>query len=311
MIQRFGRKLVGHGVGSLLGFVSIASSTAAWANPPAAPLAGQRAWSVTPEGELVLNPQQPADEPAAERPAAPHVEKLREAAASADAGALLPMTLTPIVGSQTSLAFVMSGYDGARQSALVDSQVEATIWGPFAVRAGISYDSALGASFPFAGARVQLLQQAKHGVDLGFGGFYKPQDFRAEGNIVGTLSLGRRFDRLALFANTTFESDPEGDDRIGDLRTAALYRCAARLQAGAELRYRRDLGSDDPKRAGHSEPIFDFRAAPLLEYTWGPLALIAESGLTVAQGLDAIDTVHEHSTTRVGVLAIGGVGGAL
>jgi hypothetical protein len=311
MTQKFGVSLGCHGVAGLLGLVSLTASGAAGANPPSGALAGKRDWNVTPDGELVLTPRKPVNEPDAPKAPEPQPEKLREAAASADAGALLPMTLTPIVGSQSSLALVLGGYDGGSRGALVDSQVEATVWGPIAVRAGISYDGALGASFPFAGARVQLLHQLQHGIDLGFAGFYKPQDFRAEGNIVAALSLARRFDRVALFASTAFESDPEGDDRLGDLRTAALYRCTERLQAGAELRYRHDLGSNDPKRAGHSEPVFDFRLAPLLEYSLGPLALIAESGLALAQTQNGIDTARERSSTRVGVLAIGGLGGAL
>jgi hypothetical protein len=286
----------------------------ALAAPPTGSGAGERTYDVTEEGDVVQRPMP--------RPAAPPSEsdsgqrgeqtpELQGAAASVAVGAFLPMTQTPVVGPQRSQAFVIGGYEGARQGGLIDSHVEANIWDPIAIRVGVSYESSADETLPSAGVRVQLLTQKKHEVELGIAGFYQPKDFREEGNLVAQLSAARRFDRVMLFASTGFESDPEGDDRMGELGSAALFRLNPQLFAGLEARYRRDLASDDEKRFGHSEPVFDLRAGPLLEYAWGPLAVMAQAGLIVTQTLNDIGTPDQKTEERAGVLALGGFGGAL
>jgi hypothetical protein len=248
------------------------------------------------------------DEKSAARSREPHATG---AAAALEAGALLPMTLTPVVGTQRSLGLIVSGYDGAHRAALIDSQVEATIWGPFAVRAGALYEGWSGVTSPFAGVRAQVLHQDRHGIDLGISSAYRPKDFRSEGNIVTNVMLSRRFDRLGLFASTGFESDPEGDDRTADVRASALWHFPANLFGGLELRFRRDLKSEDAKRYGHSEPIYEFRAAPVVSYAIGPISLIAQAGVSLVQNLNAIGTPAEKLETRAGAVGIGGIGGAL
>jgi len=290
--------------------LTFAVSTAV-AEPSATSNGSEPRYSVTEEGDIVPKPlARPAEsEPKSAEPGA-RPEQPEGAGASVAAGAFLPMTQTPVVGPQRSLALVLGGYEGAREQGLVDSRIEANVWGPIAIRASFAYETE-GEAIPSAGARVELLTQKKYELDLGVSAFYQPKDFREEGNIVGKLSAGRSFGRLALFASSAFESDPEGDDRIGELGSALLFRLSPQLYSGFELRYRRDLASDDAKRFGHSEPIFDFRAAPTLSYALGPLVMVAETGIVVRQTLNAIGTADERSDTRAGVLALAGLGGAL
>ncbi len=101
--------------------------------------------------------------------------------------------------------------------------------------------------------------------------------------------------------------DPEGI-RCGyvpaDMNTPALH-------CGVELRLRRDLISDDPKRAGHTEPVTDFRAAPLMTYALGPFALTALAGVSVVEELEAIGTPGQTTRDHAGVLALAGIAGVL
>jgi len=55
----------------------------------------------------------------------------------------------------------------------------------------------------------------------------------------------------------------------------------------------------------------DFRAAPLLAYSFGPLALTAQTGLSYVRELEAIGTPEERTLDHFGVLAVGGIAGVL
>src|SRR3954470_10242349 len=136
-------------------------------------------------------------------------------------GALLASTLTPRVGGTAALAVGFAGYDRARSAPIGNATAEVRVWGPFALRGGAEYSSARREPRPSIGGRVQLLRQERHGIDGSLSVFYRPEGFtEPEGEIETFVSVGRRFDRIAVLANLVYGQDPEGNERDGEVRFA-------------------------------------------------------------------------------------------
>ena len=221
-----------------------------------------------------------------------------EIAAAVREGALLPTTVAPRVGATAALAFGFAGYDGARSAPIGSATAEVRVWGPFALRGGGEYSTARREGRPTIGGRVQLLRQERHGVDGSLSVFYRPEGFtEPEGEIETFVSLGRRFDRLALLGNLVYGQDPEGNERDGELRFASLY-AIGRWTVGVDSRVRFALGAQHGAMAA-AEPRFDLLAGPLAAATVGPVALFAQAGPSV---------LKLAGTTSSGVAALGGVG---
>jgi hypothetical protein len=148
---------------------------------------------------------------------------------------------------------------------------------------------------------VNLLGQSRQGIDLSTAVFYRKERFTDdEGVVQGVLALGRRFGRIGLFGNLAYAQDPEGDDREGEVSLAMLYATSARLMLGVESKCRFDLFSTDRKRALRNDAAFESTVGPVLQYAIGPLALLIHTGLSTLT----------NDQTRVGVVAIGGLGAA-
>lgn len=252
--------------------------------------------------------QAPAETPA------PKVEST--AAVSAGAGMFLPTTIAPRVDSQRGYVRMLGGYDSARRSAQFDALADVTIIGPLAARVGATYTehpSAEGGrrnerpeNFrPSFGLRVQALSQAHYGIDMGVGVFYKPEGFtEAEGEIEGVLSFGRTFGRIATFANLVYGQDPEGKERDGEVRVGALYAVTSLLQVGADARLRLDLGEEEGEESAakkRSQAEYDLVFGPTASYALGPIAAIAQAGMSV----------FGTEPARPGVVGLLGVAGVL
>jgi len=213
-------------------------------------------------------------------------------------GALLPSTLAPRVGATPALAFGFAGYDGARSSAIGGATAEVRVWGPFALRGGAEYSTIRKEPRPTIGGRVQLLRQERHGIDGSLSVFYRPEGFtEPEGEIETFVSLGRRFDRLAVMGNLVYGQDPEGNERDGELRFASLY-AMGRWAFGVDSRLRFAIGTQKSAMA-QAEPRFDLLAGPLASATVGPVAFFAQAGPSV---------LKLAGSTSAGVAALGGVG---
>jgi hypothetical protein len=207
-----------------------------------------------------------------------------DAAASARQGMMLPS----VVPTDTSLATrgtatSWAGYDAARSSFVLRTFADATLYGRLALRAGISYlpDSLNSSAQPNVGARVQILRQDKHGFDLGVGTFYRMDRFTTEdGLIQAVLTAAVHLGKTGLFGNLAFGTDAEGDDQEGEVLVAMLHSINQALQLGFEARTRFKIASDDPKR--HAEPVenADLSIAPSLSYGIGPIALLAQAGVS-------------------------------
>jgi hypothetical protein len=231
-----------------------------------------------------------------EEPAQPE-----RATRSAEAGMFLPLTLAPRTDSQAAFAVLLTGYDAGRKSAIVEGSAEVTLWGPLALRAGAVYTDAANTLKPTFGLKLQALNQKSHGVDGAIGVFYKPEGLtEGEGEIEAIFMLARRFGRMGTFANFVYGQDPEAAERDGELRLACLYTIKERLQAGLDTRFRFDLGSDPGKRRAKLEADYDLLAGPTASYALGPIALVAQAGVSAVRV----------TSLQVGAAAVGGVGAA-
>jgi hypothetical protein len=225
------------------------------------------------------------------------------AISSADAGMMLPLTIAPRTDSQRGVVRAIGGYDSARDRAQFEATADVTIFGPFAVRVGAQYGQQRNSFRPSVGLRVQALTQERYGIDLGFGGFYKPEGFtEMEGEIEVMVMVARHFGRLGTFANLVYGQDPEGKERDGELRLGALYAVSVPLQVGLDTRLRFDLGEENEqvrKKEGGAE--FDILVGPTASYALGPVAVIGHAGLSV----------YGTQPARTGVAALLGLAGAL
>ena len=226
-----------------------------------------------------------------------------DAAASARQGMMLPS----LVAANTDLttratATSWAGYDAARSSFVLRTFADATLYGRLAIRAGVSYlpDSAhtSATAQPSIGARLQLLREAKHGVDLGIGAFYRMDRFtHEEGLIQALLTASVHLGRTALFGNLAYGQDAEGDDQEGEAMFALLHSLSESLQLGFESRARFKLASSDQKPRAVPLSTVDASVAPTLSYALGPIALLAQAG---------VSTVRTTSW-RAGALAMAGL----
>jgi hypothetical protein len=252
-----------------------------------------------------------AEEPADTQPP----QKVESTAAvSAGAGMFLPTVIAPRVDSQRGYVRMLGGYDSARRSVQFDVIGDITIIGPLAARVGAMYNQHPSAESgherpdkfrPSFGLRVQALSQEHHGIDLGIGAYYKPEGFtEAEGEIEAVLSLGRSFGRFVTFANLVYGQDPEGKERDGEVRVGALYAVSSLLYVGADARLRLDLGEEEGEERGAkvaNRAEYDLVFGPTASYAWGPIAIIAQAGMSV----------FGTEPARLGIVALGGLAGVL
>jgi hypothetical protein len=220
------------------------------------------------------------------------------------AGAFLPLTLFPNVGDASAIAAGYAGYDSARDSARLQSFAEARLFGPLALRVGVQSQSVSERVSPSAMARVQLLSQAKQGIDGAVALAYKAEGFNEpEGELELVMAFGGTAGGFRFLGNFAYGQDPEGAERDGELRAAVLRSLATRYTLGLDARGRFDLGSEQSKLLAKNEPRFDLDAGPVFLVALGPL----EIGLHA--GLAAFDRVSAPS--QLGCFAMAGLGTAL
>ena len=232
------------------------------------------------------------------------------AASASESGALSPYTLSPRVVSGQSWIRAVGGYDTATQTYRARSSAESSVTRFLAVRVDFEHGpGTTTAERVSLGARLQLLNQKAHDIDLGFGAFYQPNDFRAEGNFVAGLMIGRRFDKVALFGSALLGSDPEGDDRELDGRLGALIRVHRFLQLGWDNRFR-SVHSTDSKRIGTTTVDWELALLPNALLTLGPVAVVGEAGFSALQQTTLVGQTEQHRYLRTGLLAMVGAGAA-
>lgn len=233
-----------------------------------------------------------------------------KATRAASDGLLSPFIAPAVIPKFQAHAQSYAGYDGAASGARARGVVEGKLTNFLALRAEFEHGPATGTADRLSlGARVGILTQRQYGIDLGAGLFYQPKDFRAEGNFVGGLMVARHFERLGLFANALFGSDPEGDDQSLDLRLGSLYTASNWLSLGFDARSRMGF-SQDQKRLGTRSVDWELQAAPTAIFCLGQFSLMTLFGPSVLKETPAAAEASRDSRTRVGLLAMAGMGGA-
>ena len=252
-----------------------------------------------------VGPDEPESELAAKAP--------REAVTSvsaAEAGLLSPYTLSAQVISGRSWLRATGGYDTAAQTYRARSSAEAAVTSYLALRVDFEHGPSTTTTDRVSlGARLQFLNQKAHGLDLGVGAFYQPNDFRGEGNVVGGLMLGRRFDRVALFGSALLGSDPEGDDQELDGRLGTLVRIDRLVQLGWDNRFRSVI-TKDTKRIGTTTVDWELALLPNAIITLGPVAIFGEAGFSALQQTEFVGQPEQRRNLRTGLLAMAGAGAA-
>ena len=216
-------------------------------------------------------------------------------------GSFLPETLSARVGSTKVFAYGSGGYDSSRGGPLIDSAVEANVWGPFALRFQATYSNDTDKMRPSIAGRVQLLRQERQGLDGALTVFFKTEGFtEAEGEIETFVSLGHRFEQVSLIGDLVYGQDPEGNERDGEIHVAAFHQ-RKWLMYGLDSRVRFAIGTQHG-HAASTEPVFDFLAGPVVTAATGMGAIFAQMGPSAFQ--------LENGPTHVGVAALVGLGAA-
>jgi hypothetical protein len=233
---------------------------------------------------------------------APETDELRESDVPEyevpRTGGASPLLLSATLGPGRALVLGGGGYDTARAGALFDSAAEVRVWGPLALRAGVTYSDDTRRMRPSVGARLQLLRQSAHGVDGSLSSFYKAEGFdEGEGEIETTFALGHRFGQVYLLGNIAYGQDPEGNERDGELR-ASVLRAQGRTVLGLEARARTALGAQHGANSA-VEPRLDLVSGAVAMLTVRSFVLFAEVGPSAFK--------LQNTDLRWGVASVGGV----
>jgi hypothetical protein len=211
---------------------------------------------------------------------------------AAAAAPFLPLTQTAALDANSGHAVATGGYDGGRGSPLFEAVAEVRLWGPVALRGGAVYTGDEKKNLrPSFGARLQALDERRHGVDGAVGLFYRPEGLtEPEGEIEAVLSAGAHLGATYLLGNLVYGQDPEGRDSDGELRLALLRPVASRVVVGVEGRLRYDLAAGSQ---------LDAMVGPTATFLAGPVALVLNAGASA---------VRIHAASTVGAFVLGGVG---
>jgi hypothetical protein len=220
-------------------------------------------------------------------------------ASSASVGSFLAFTHPAALDTQAAYATATGGYDSARGSGLYEAAAEVRLWGPLSLRGGALYtQQGTQRVRPSFGVRLQALHESRHGVDGSLGVFYRPEGLTEPGGEMEALfSAGTHLGATYLVGNLIYGQDPEGKERDGEVRIAALRPVASRLLLGLDGRLRFDLGTSSAKR----EPTLDALVGPAATVLLGPVAVLVHAGASAFR-LDA------HSA--YGLFVLGGLGTA-
>jgi hypothetical protein len=219
-------------------------------------------------------------------------------------GAFLPFSQAASIDQQRAYAVGFAGYDSSRHTGTFEAATEVRLWGPIAVRgAAVSYTNGNRTLRPSFGARVQALHERRQGVDGAIGVFYRPEGLTEPGGeIESVLSIGRHAGQTYLLGNLLYGQDPEGKERDGEVRLAALRPVGSRFLVGFDGRLRLDLGSYPAKLAQQREPTLDANLGPSATALLGPLAISLQGGASA---------LRLQQTTAYGAFVVMGLGAAL
>jgi len=193
-----------------------------------------------------------------------------------------------------------AGYDGATGNPVVNATAEGWLVPRLSLLVGAGSTTQPGQVRLRAegGVRYMLLDQRQHGLNLSLGFLYRQDRFSdEEGMLEWSALVSRRFGATLALVSFIYAQDGEGDDREGEIRAAGLHEIGARLRIGLDGRARGSLGSSDPHRLQHANPVLEFNAGPMAAYTFHGWSLITEAGIS-GQKVDQM---------QIGLLILGGI----
>ena len=201
----------------------------------------------------------------------------RSSIEAARTGVTSPLLLDATLSSDRALVIGSGSYDTARSAALFDSAAEVRVRGPFALRADVTYRDDTRRMRPTpahacsSSGRPHMASMARSVAS---------SKRRA---LTRRRARSRRRSRLAadsnhlyLLGNITYGQDPEGDERDGGLRAAALAATGPAV-IGLEARGRSAIGAQHGTNSA-VEPRLDFVGGAVGMMTVNSFVLFAEVG---------------------------------
>jgi hypothetical protein len=221
------------------------------------------------------------------------------------AGSFVPLTVLASVDRARGFGMAFGGYDSAAKTGRLVSFAEAHVWGPLALRIGAESNAGGRRIGPSVAGRLAFLSEQKHGLDAALSLAYNAEGFtELEGELEVLLAFGKRLERWQLLTNLVYGQDPEGRERDGELRLAALCQLGSVYYLGLDARGRVDLELEDEGAAGgQGEPKYDIDVGPVLDLALGPVVVGLHGGFAAVQ--------YEGMAPRFGAVALAGLGSAL
>lgn len=235
-------------------------------------------------------------------PARPAADPVRDATS---AGGFVPLTVLASVDRARGFVMGFGGYDSATRTGRLVSFAEARVWGPLALRIGAQSNAGGERIGPSIAGRLAFLSEEKQGLDAAVSVGYNAEGFsELEGEVEIVLAFGKRVRSCQLLGNVVYGQDPEGHERDGELRLAALGQLGSIYYLGLDGRGRVDLGLEDEGASGaHGEPLYDIDAGPVLDLALGPVVVGLHGGVAALS--------YAGAPPRFGAVALAGLGAAL
>ena len=208
-------------------------------------------------------------------------------------------------GSYRAAASGWGGYDALAHGPVVGATAEAGLGSRLVVGVGVTYVVATTGGQPSTvrpavAARLQVLEQDRHGLDASVSlGYGRDRYVDEQGLLVVSFASGFRYRRMTVLGNLGYGQDGEGDDHEGDLRLAGFYRVRGPFQLGFDGRIRKMLQTSDSK-------TLTLQGAPSLTITVGTVAAVTAGSwaFLVEAGLNSV----RRGTTETGAMVVAAVG---
>jgi hypothetical protein len=221
----------------------------------------------------------------------------KEAAASAETGQFLPLSITP--RTEASHAQVVGGYDSVEGEAIVQTQVEAKLHERFQLSGAAELSQ--GTWEPKFAGQLGLLDEKKQGLDVSLFAGWEHKGFNGVAAVTARLAAGRHAGPAYVVAGAQLGVGLEDNERYGELSLGGVVPATRRLHVGVDSRARVDLERDATEPAG--EASWDVQAGPVATLSAGPVAITA----TTAVAARELRSVPGTTVGAVGLLGLAAV----
>lgn len=200
-----------------------------------------------------------------------------DASQSVETGSFLPFTDS--AANEVSNAKTFGIYDGARDSAALDTTVEGKLSERFQVEGHLLLRE--GQVEPAIEGQFDAFSADKNGFDLQLAAGFDANGFNEVPAAYARLSGGADYRGTYLIAATTFELGTQEGERAAGLGLAGIRDLGGHVYLGFDGQLRVDLERDQMEPQG--EATWDLQSGPLVSYARGRFAATAAMGLTARQ----------------------------